>query len=140
MNNDKREKVIKFIKNNIINYLYFATSLFSVDEIKDFESMTEYTEEELEKCERWEISLGVKYDRHEFDKYINRISKMKTHITGDGQWEGMCIRNRREILTRFKTALELTKPENYGKMNATIDREIVNDLFDKNKEQLTSNN
>lgn len=140
MNNDKREKVIKFIKNNIINYMYFATSLFTVDEIKDFESMAEYTEEELEKCERWEVSLGVKYDRHEFDKYINRISKMKTHITGDGQWEGMCIRNRREILTRFKTALELTKPENYGKMNATIDREIVNDLFEKNKEQLTFNN
>ena len=133
MNNDKREKVIKFIKNNIINYMYFATSLFTVDEIKDFESMAEYTEEELEKCERWEVSLGVKYDRHEFDKYINRISKMKTHITGDGQWEGMCIRNRREILTRFKTALELTKPENYGKMNATIDMEIVNDLFEKNK-------
>lgn len=140
MNNDKREKVIKFIKNNIINYMYFATSLFTVDEIKDFESMAEYTEEELEKCERWKVSLGVKYDRNEFDKYINRISKMKTHITGDGQWEGMCIRNRREILTRFKTALELTKPENYGKMNATIDREIVNDLFEKNKEQLTFNN
>lgn len=133
MNNDKREKVIKFIKNNIINYLYFATSLFTVDEIKDFESMADYTEEELEKCERWKVSLGVKYDRHEFDKYINRISKMKTHIIGDGQWEGMCIRNRREILTRFKTALELTKPENYGKMNATIDMEIVNDLCEKNK-------
>ena len=131
MNNDKREKVIKFIKNNIINYLYFAKSLFTVDEIKDFESMAEYTEEELEKCQRWEVSLGVKYDRPEFDKYINRISNMKTHIVGDG-WEKICLRNRREILTRFKTALELTHPENHGKMNAIIDREIVNDLFEKN--------
>lgn len=30
--------------------------------------------------------------------------------------------------------------KNYGKMNATIDREIVNDLCEKNKEQLTFNN
>ena len=130
MNNDKKAKVVQFIKDNIVNYMYFATSLFTIDELDEFERLDE--DEDLSKCERWEISLGVKYDRHEFDKYINRISKMKTHIVGDG-WERICLRNRREILTRFKTALELTKPENYGKMNATIDREIVNDLFEKNK-------
>ena len=137
MNNDKKAKVVQFIKDNIVNYMYFATSLFTIDELDEFEKLDE--DEDLSKCERWEISLGVKYDRNEFDKYINRISKMKTHIIGDG-WERICLRNRREILTRFKTALELTKPENYGKMNATIDREIVNDLFEKNKEQLTFNN
>ena len=138
MNNYKKAKVVEFIKNNIINYMYFATSLFTIDELDEFERLD--GEDDISSCERWKVSLGVKYDRHEFDKYINRISKMKTHITGNGQWERMCIRNRREILTRFKTAFELTKPENYGKMNATIDREIVNDLFDKNKEQLTFNN
>ena len=137
MNNDKKAKIIQFIKDNILNYMYFATSLFTIEELDEFEKLDE--DEDLSKCERWEISLGVKYDRNEFDKYINRISKMKTHIVGDG-WERICLRNRREILTRFKTALELTKPENYGKMNATIDREIVNDLFEKNKEQLTFNN
>ena len=137
MNNDKKAKIIQFIQDNILNYMYFATSLFTIDELDEFERLDE--DEDLSKCERWEISLGVKYDRHDFDKYINRISKMKTHIVGDG-WERICLRNRREILTRFKTALELTKPENYGKMNATIDREIVNDLFEKNKEQLTFNN
>ena len=129
MNNDKKAKIIQFIKDNILNYMYFATSLFTIEELDEFEKLDE--DEDLSKCERWEISLGVKYDRNEFDKYINRISKMKTHIVGDG-WERICLRNRREILTRFKTALELTKPENYGKMNATIDREIVNDLFEKN--------
>ena len=131
MNNDKKAKIIKFIQDNILNYMYFATSLFTIEELDEFERIAEYTEEEISKCERWEISLGVKYYRDDFDKYINRISKMKTHIVGDG-WERICLRNRREILTRFKTALELTKPENYGKMNATIDREIVNDLFEKN--------
>lgn len=130
MNNDKKAKIIQFIQDNIINYLYFATSLFTIEELDEFERLD--GDEDLSKCERWEISLGVKYDRNEFDKYINRISKMKTHIVGDG-WERICLRNRREILTRFKTALELTKPENYGKMDATIDREIVNDLFEKNK-------
>ena len=129
MNNDKKAKIIQFIKDNIINYMYFATSLFTIDELNEFERLD--GDEDLSKCERWEISLGVKYDRNGFDKYINRISKMKTHIVGDG-WERICLRNRREILTRFKTVLELTKPENYGKMNATIDREIVNDLFEKN--------
>ena len=129
MKNDKKAKIIQFIKDNIINYMYFATSLFTIDELNEFERLD--GDEDLSKCERWEISLGVKYDRNGFDKYINRISKMKTHIVGDG-WERICLRNRREILTRFKTALELTKPENYGKMNATIDREIVNDLFEKN--------
>ena len=129
MNNDKKAKVVQFIKDNILNYIYFATSLFTIEELDEFEKIDE--DEDLSKCERWEISLGVKYDRNDFDKYINRISKMKTHIVGDG-WERICLRNRREILTRFKTALELTKPENYGKMNATIDREIVNDLFEKN--------
>ena len=130
MNNDKKAKIIQFIQDNILNYTYFATSLFTIEELNEFERLD--GDEDLSKCERWEISLGVKYDRPEFDKYINRISKMKTHIIGDG-WERICLRNRREILTRFKTALELTKPENYGKMNATIDREIVNDLFEKNK-------
>lgn len=130
MKNDKKAKVVQFIKDNIVNYMYFATSLFTIDELNEFERLDE--DEDLSKCERWEISLGVKYDRNDFDKYINRISKMKTPIVGDG-WERICLRNRREILTRFKTALELTKPENYGKMNATIDREIVNDLFEKNK-------
>ena len=137
MSNDKKAKIIKFIQDNILNYMYFATSLFTIEELDEFERLDE--DEDLSKCERWEVSLGVKYDRHDFDKYINRISKMKTHIVGDG-WERICLRNRREILTRFKTALELTKPNNYGKMNATIDREIVNDLFEKNKEQLTFNN
>ena len=130
MKNDKKTRVVQFIKDNIINYLYFATSLFTIDELNEFERLD--GEYDISSCERWEISLGVKYDRHEFDKYINRIYKMMTHIVGDG-WERICLRNRREILTRFKTALELTKPENYGKMNATIDREIVNDLFEKNK-------
>lgn len=130
MNNDKKAKIIQFIQNNILNYMYFATSLFTIEELDEFERLD--GDEDLSKCERWEISLGVKYDRHDFDKYINRISKMKTHIIGQGGWERICLRNRREILTRFKTALELTKPENYGKMNATIDREIVNDLFEKN--------
>ena len=129
MKNDRKTRVVQFIKDNIINYMYFATSLFTVDELDEFERLD--GENDSSSCERWEISLGVKYDSHEFDKYINRISKMKTHIVGDG-WERICLRNRREILTRFKTALELTKPENYGKMNATIDREIVNDLFEKN--------
>lgn len=132
MNNDKKAKIVQFIQDNILNYMYFATSLFTIEELDEFERLSEYTEEELSKCERWEISLGVKYDRHEFDKYINRISKMKTHIVGNG-WENICLRNRREILTRFKTAFELTKPENYGKMNAIIDRVIVNDLYEKNK-------
>lgn len=130
MKNDRKTMVVQFIKDNIINYMYFATSLFTIDELNEFERID--GEEDISKCERWEISLGVKYDRHEFDRYINRISKMKTHIIGDG-WERICLRNRREILTRFKTALELTKSGNYGKMNATIDREIVNDLFEKNK-------
>lgn len=130
MNKNDINKVKQFIQNNILNYLYFATSLFTVDEINEFERLD--GEEDISKCQRWEISLGVKYDRPEFDKYINRISKMKTHIVGDG-WERICLRNRREILTRFKTAFELAKPENYGKMNATIDREIVNYLFEKNK-------
>lgn len=130
MKNDRKTMVVQFIKDNIINYMYFATSLFTIDELNEFERID--GEEDISKCERWEISLGVKYDRHEFDMYINRISKMKTHIIGDG-WERICLRNRREILTRFKTALELTKSGNYGKMNATIDREIVNDLFEKNK-------
>ena len=129
MNNDKKATVVQFIKDNIVNYMYFATSLFTIEELDEFERLD--GEEDISSCERWEISLGVKYDRPEFDKYINRISKMKTHIIGDG-WERICLRNRREILTRFKTALELTKPENYGKMNVTIDREIVNDLFEKN--------
>ena len=137
MKNDRKTMVVEFIKNVIVNYMYFATSLFTIDELNEFERLD--GEDDISSCERWEISLGVKYDRHNFDKYINRISKMKTHIVGDG-WERICLRNRREILTRFKTALELTKPENYGKMNATIDREIVNDLFEKNKEQLTFNN
>ena len=131
MNNDNKAKIIQFIQDNILNYMYFATSLFTIEELDEFERLDE--DEDLSKCERWEVSLGVKYDRHEFDKYINRISKMKTHIVGQDGWERICLRNRREILTRFKTALELTKPENYGKMNATIDREIVNDLFEKNK-------
>ena len=129
MNNVKKAKIIQFIKDNILNYMYFATSLFTIEELDEFERLD--GEEDISKCERWEISLGVKYDRNGFDKYINRISKMKTHIIGDG-WERICLRNRRDILTRFKTALELTKPENYGKMNATIDRGIVNDLFEKN--------
>lgn len=131
MNNDKKAKVIQFMQDNILNYMYFATSLFTIEELDEFEKMATYTEEELSKCERWEISLGVKYDGSEFDKYINRISKMKTHIVGDG-WERICLRNRREILTRFKTSLELTHPENYDKMNAIIDRDIVNDLYEKN--------
>ena len=139
MNNDKKAKVIQFIQDNILNYMYFATSLFTIEELDEFERISEYTEEELAKCERWEISLGVKYYRDEFDKYINRISKMKTHITGDG-WENICLRNRNEILTRFKTALNLTHPENYGKMNAIIDRDIVNDLYEKNKELIAINN
>ena len=132
MNNDKKAKVINFIKDNILNYMYFATSLFTIEELEEFERLSEYTEEDLSKCQRWEISLGVKYYREDFDKYINRIYKMKTHITGNG-WENICLINRSEILTRFKTALELTKPENYGKMNAIIDRDIVNDLYEKNK-------
>ena len=82
----------------------------------------------------------MKYYRDEFDKYINRISKMKTHIVGQDGWENICLRNRSEILTRFKTALELTHPENYGKMNAIIDRDIVNDLYEKNKELISINN
>lgn len=139
MNNDNRAKIIQFIQDNILNYMYFATSLFTIEELDEFERLAEYTEEELSKCERWEISLGVKYYRDDFDKYINRISKMKTHIVGDG-WENICLRNRSEILTRFKTAFELTKPENYGKMNAIIDRDIVNDLYEKNKELISINN
>lgn len=129
---DKKAKVIKFVQDNILNYLYFATSLFTPEELKEFERLD--GEEDISSCERWEISLAVKYDRPEFDKFINRIAKMKTHIVGDGQWEGMCLRRRRNVLTRFKTALDLTHPENYGKMNATIDREIVNDLLEKNRE------
>ena len=135
--NNNMEKVINFIKDNILNYMYFATSLFTIEELNEFERLD--GDEDLSKCERWEISLGVKYDRHEFDKYINRISKMKTHIVGDG-WERICLRNRREVLTRFKTAFELTHPENYGKMNAIIDRDIVNDLYEKNKELISINN
>ena len=131
MNNDKKAKVIQFMQDNILNYMYFATSLFTIEELDEFERLD--GEEDISKCERWEISLGVKYDRPEFDKYINRISKMKTHIVGDG-WERICLRNRREILTRFKTAFELTNPENYDKMNAIIDRDIVNELYEKNKE------
>lgn len=137
MKNDNRAKVIQFMQDNILNYMYFATSLFTVDEIKEFDRLD--GDEDLSKCERWEISLGVKYDRPQFDKYINRIAKMKTHFVGDG-WERICLRNRREILTRFKTALELTKPENYGKMNAIIDRDIVNDLYEKNKELISIDN
>ena len=135
MNNEKKAKVIQFIQDNILNYMYFATSLFTIEELDEFERISEYTEEELAKCERWEISLGVKYYRDEFDKYINRISKMKTHITGGG-WENICLRNRNEILTRFKTALKLTHPENYGKMNSIIDRDIVDDLYEKNKDMV----
>ena len=127
---DKKAKVIKFVQDNILNYLYFATSLFTPEELNEFERLD--GEEDISSCERWEVSLGVKYDRPEFDKFINRIAKMKTHIVGDGQWERMCLRCRRNVLTMFKTALTLTLPENYGKMNATIDRAIVNDLFEKN--------
>ena len=130
MKNDRKTMVVQFIQDNILNYMYFATSLFTIEELDEFERLD--GEEDISKCQRWEISLGVKYDRNEFDKYINRIAKMKTHIVGDG-WEMICLRNRREILTRFKTALELTHPENYDKMNAIIDREIVNDLYEKNK-------
>lgn len=134
MNNDKKAKIIKFITDNIINYMFFATSLFTVDELKEFERMATYTEEELEHCERWEVSLGVKYERPEFDKYINRISKMKTHITPYSQWEGMCLRKRVSVLTAFKSVFKYLKPENYGLMNATIDRDIVNELYEKNKD------
>ena len=130
MNTDNRAKVINFIKDNILNYMYFATSLFTIEELDEFERLDE--DEDISKYERWEVSLGVKYDRPEFDKYINRISKMKTHIAGDGL-ERICLRNRREVLTRFKTALELTHPENHGKMNAIIDMDIVNYLYEKNK-------
>lgn len=129
---DKKAKVIKFVQDNILNYLYFATSLFTLEELKEFERLD--GEEDISSCERWEVSLGVKYDRPGFDKYINRIAKMKTHIVGDGQWDRMCARRRREVLTMFKTALTLTRPENYGKMNDTIDRAIVNDLLEKNRE------
>ena len=128
----KKAKVIKFVKDNILNYMYFATSLFTPEELKEFERLD--GEEDISSCERWEVSLGVKYDHPVFDKYIERIAKMKTHIIGEGQWEGMCLRRRSEVLTRFKTALELTEPANYGKMIATIDRDIVNDLLEKNRE------
>lgn len=133
MKNDKKAKIIKFMKNNLINYMFFATSLFTVEELKEFERMATYTEEELEKCERWEINLGVKYERPEFDKYINRISKMKTHIVPDSQWEGMCLRRRASVLIAFKSVFKYLKPENYGLMNATIDRDIVDYLYEKNK-------
>ena len=129
---DKKAKVIKFVQDNILNYMYFATSLFTPEELKEFERLD--GEEDISSCERWEVSLGAKYDRPEFDKFINRIAKMKTHIVGDGQWERMCLRRRSSVLTMFKSALTLTRSENYGKMNAMIDREIVNDLLEKNRE------
>lgn len=135
MNNDKKAKIINFIKDNLINYMYFATILFTVDELKEFERMATYTEEDFSKLKRWEVSLGVKYERPEFDKYINRIAMMNTHIIGPiNPWTKMCLTHRVNVLIAFKGVLKYLKPENYGLMNATIDRDIVNDLYEKNKE------
>ena len=49
MNNDKKAKIINFIKDNILNYMYFATSLFTIEELDEFERISEYTEEDISK-------------------------------------------------------------------------------------------
>lgn len=125
----KKEKIIQFIKDNILNYLYFATSMFTPSELNEFEVMSRSTE----KCQRHECSLGILFEKPEFDKYINKIRLMKTHIVGEGQWMKMCDSHRNDVLTRFKTALEFTKPENYENTFAIISHKVVSELYEKNK-------
>ena len=126
----KKEKIIQFIRDNILNYMYFATSMFTPMELNEFEAMSMSTL----KCKRHECSLGILFDKIEFDKYINKIRLMKTHIVGEGQWSKMCDSHRTEILTRFKTALEFTKPENYEKTFTIISHKIVTELYEKNQD------
>ena len=67
---------------------------------------------------------------------------MNTHVIGEGifdggakmgQWEAMCKKCRDEVLTRFKTAMEFTRPENYEKTFTVISHKIVDELYEKNK-------
>ena len=119
---------MQFIKDNILNYMYFATSLFTTEELDNFARMSSTST----KCARHECSLGIVFEKPEFDIYFNRIHQMKTHILGEGQWEGMCDSCRNEILTRFKTALNLTKEENYEKTFSEINRDKIKELYEKN--------
>lgn len=125
----RKEKIMQFIKDNILNYMYFATSLFTTKELDNFARMSSTST----KCARHECSLGILFEKPEFDIYFNRIHQMKTHILGEGQWEGMCDSCRNEILTRFHSALEYTKPENYEDTFAKISHKIVSELYEKNK-------
>ena len=132
----KKEKVIQFIKDNILNYLYFANSLFSQNELKEFKSLSNSTNGNQK--DRYVYSLGILFEKPEFDKYINKIRLMKTHVIGEGQWEKMCDSHRNEILTRFKTALTLTEPANYEKTFTLINHKIVTELYEKNQTLLDS--
>lgn len=125
----KREKVVQFIRNNILNYLYFATGLFTQAELNEFERLSVSNT----NCERYKCSLGILFEDKEFDKFIAKIRNMKTHIVGEGQWTRMCDSHRTDILTRFKTALKFTKSENYEDTFSVIDRNIVAQMYEKNK-------
>lgn len=131
----RKEKVIQFMRDHIMDYMYFATSLFTIGELNYFKKMSETTT----KCSRHECSLGIVYRKQEFDKYINKIRMMKTHIIGGGQWEKMCDSCRDEILTRFHSALEFTKSERYKDTFGVIDRKIVDELYKKNESLVAIN-
>ena len=131
----KKEKVIQFMRDNILNYMYFATSLFTNEELSYFEHLAKSST----KCSRHECSLGVIYQKSEFDKFFNKIRTMKTHIIGEGQWEKMCERCRNELLTRFHTAIEYTKPERYEDTFCKIDHKKVTELHEKNESLVAIN-
>lgn len=131
----KKEKVIQFIKDNIINYMYFATGLFTPAELDEFETLAVSDT----KCERYKCSLGILFKGHEFDKFFNKIRTMKTHIIGEGQWEKMCDSCRNELLTRLHTAIEYTKPERYEDTFCKIDHKKVTELHEKNESLVAIN-
>lgn len=124
----KEEKFIQFIKDNILSYLYFATGMFMSDELNEFERLSVSNT----NCERYKCSLGILFEGKEFDKFINKIRIMKTHIVGEGQWAKMCDSHRTDILTRFKTALKFTNSENYEETFSIINRDIVTQMREKN--------
>lgn len=125
----KKEKIIQYIKDNLINYMYFATSLFSVEELNKFESI----KPEDSKF-RHESSLGVFYENPIYDQYFAKIRMMNTHIIGAANyWTKMCDNHRVSVLTEFRAVLNYTKPENYGDTFDTISHKVVTELYEKNK-------
>ena len=125
----KKEKIIQYIKDNLINYMYFATSLFSVQELNEFESI-----KPEDSKSRHESSLGVFYENPIYDQYFAKIRMMNTHIKGAiNYWTKMCDNHRVSVLTEFKAVLNYTKPENYEDTFAKISHKVVTELYEKNK-------